>query len=80
MTEASHLLGHINVCIMTKTKVIMFMWLDGSGSHWVDKLKLLLLDDTAIKVYEFVLWWPLCGLKKIRIDLQRERFPAACRI
>lgn len=53
---------------MKKTKVIMFMWLNGSGSHRVDKLELLLLDDIAIKVYEFALWWPL------------ERFPASCKL
>lgn len=58
---------------MKKTKVIMFMWLNGSGPHRVDKIELFSLDDIVIKVYEFVLWWPLWVLKKIRIDLQRER-------
>lgn len=65
---------------MKKTKVIMFMRLNGSGPHRVDKLELFLLDDIAIRVYEFVLWWPLWALKRIRIDLQRERLPAARRL
>lgn len=51
----------------------MFMWLNGSGPHRVDKMELFSLDDIVIKVYEFVLRWPLWVLKKIRIDLQRER-------
>lgn len=30
----------------------------------VAKLELFLLDHIAIKVYEFVLWWPVWVLKK----------------
>lgn len=66
------------VCIMKKTKVIMFMRLNGSGPPGVDKLELFLLDDIAIKVYEFVLWWPLWVLKK-NPNRPSERAPASQR-
>lgn len=65
MTEPSHLLGPINGVYNEKDKsnhVYVVKRLR------VDKLELLLLDDIAIKVYEFALWWPL------------ERFPASCKL
>lgn len=50
----------------------MFMWLNSSGSHRVDRPELLLLDDVAIKVYEFVLWRPWWVLKKTPKSTSRE--------
>lgn len=61
MTEASHPIGHINGVYNEKDK----------SNHVyevkrlrVAKLELFLLDHIAIKVYEFVLWWPVWVLKK----------------
>lgn len=77
MTEAGHPLGHINGVYNEKDKsnhVYVVKRLR------VAKLELFLLDHIAIKVYEFVLWWPVWVLKKnIQTDLQRRSFPAARR-
>lgn len=65
------------VCVMKETKVIMFMWLNGSGPLRVAKLELFLLEDIAIKLYEFLLWWPLWVCKKPEPTFRERELPSS---